>query len=88
MKTLTNVDCYNRHAPENQHEINNGTICAFARKDQGACRGDSGSPLAWNDQLIGVVSWAVPCAFGVPDGYMRVSVFTEWIEKVSGVVAV
>lgn len=85
---LSNAHCYNRHTDEFQPHINNGTICAMARRDHGTCVGDSGGPLVANKQLIGVVSWGQPCALGVPDGYMRVSEFATWIKEVSGVVGV
>lgn len=71
-----------------KNHINNGTICALARRDYGTCFGDSGSPLASNGRLVGVVSWGKPCALGVPDGYMRVTEFLAWIKEVSGVDAV
>lgn len=60
----------------------------FARKGQGACPGDFGSPLTSNRRLIGVASWAWPCARGLPDGYVRLSVFLKWIQQVSGAIAV
>lgn len=86
--TLTNKDCRSRSASNVVRKITNTTICAFSQRGQGACRGDSGSPLATtNGTLIGIVSWIVPCARGVPDGYARISVFVKWIQKVSGVVA-
>lgn len=72
----------------NHTQIYEGTICAFARKGQGACGGDSGGPLTTNGQLIGVASWVMPCARGLPDGYVRISVFLGWIQRVSGVIAV
>lgn len=68
--------------------IYNGTLCAFGRKSEGFCFGDSGGPLTSNGQLIGVVSWGILCARGKPDAYARISIFLDWIQKVSGVVAV
>lgn len=88
MKILSNADCISRQTVRSKNHINNGTICALARKDYGTCFGDSGSPLASNGRLVGVVSWGKPCALGVPDGYMRVTEFLAWIKEVSGVDAV
>lgn len=86
--TVTNDDCYSRHQPSQQRLVYEGTLCAIAEKGQGACYGDSGGPLVSSGHLIGVVSWAKPCALGLPDGYTRVSAFLPWIQKVSRVVAV
>nr|CAD7461461.1 unnamed protein product [Timema tahoe] len=42
-------------------------------------RGDSGGPLVANGALVGIVSWGQPCALGVPDVYVRVSDYIDWI---------
>lgn len=85
--TLTNDDCRDRHAPEHAEKIYNGTICALLRRGHGACFGDSGGPLTAFEpaELIGLVSWGMPCALGVPDQYTRVSEFTAWITEQTGV---
>lgn len=88
VKTLTNADCRSRHVLPLSKFVDAATLCAMSRKNQGACLLDSGSPLVANGQLIGVVSWVKYCALGVPDGYARISSFVDWIQEVSGVVAV
>lgn len=45
-------------------------------------QGDSGSPLVYNDTLIGIFSWTKPCALGFPDVFTKVSHFVDFIEKV------
>lgn len=55
-------------------------VCALSKKGQGICRGDSGSPLAIGNQLVGIVSFGVPCGTGVPDVYTRVSQYISWIQ--------
>lgn len=86
--TTTNVYCRSRHVPPITTFFHNGTLCAFSRRGQGLCYHDFGGPLAANGQLVGVVSWARPCARGVPDGFARISTFVDWIQRVSGVAAV
>ena len=59
-------------------------ICTEA-PGKGPCKGDSGGPLAVQDQsgkysLIGIDSMSIGCA-QLPDVYMRVSSFIDWIEK-------
>lgn len=54
------------------------TICSYGA----SCSGDSGGPLIYDDQQIGVVSFGASesCA-NYPSGYTRVSQFISWIEK-------
>ncbi|XP_011155958.2 transmembrane protease serine 9 [Solenopsis invicta] len=56
-------------------------ICAFSKNGQGACHGDSGSPLVANGIQIGLASFVRPCAVGHPDVYTRVSSFISWINQ-------
>jgi trypsin len=61
-------------------------ICA-GKTDAGACVGDSGGPLLYNDVLIGVVSFGLiledgSCESGnFPDVYTRTSGYAEFIES-------
>ncbi|XP_014236008.1 chymotrypsin-2-like [Trichogramma pretiosum] len=58
-------------------------ICAFSRKKQvGMCYGDSGGGLFKDDEIIGVTSWVVPCALGLPDVFGDVFRFVDWIKRV------
>lgn len=41
----------------------------------------SGGPLVYRGELIGVTSWAHPCALGDPDGFCRVSEYIHWIDE-------
>lgn len=57
-------------------------ICAYSGGvDHGMCKGDSGGPLVADNVLIGIVSFALPCALGIPDGFARVSYYKQWIDK-------
>ncbi|XP_011701838.1 PREDICTED: trypsin-3-like [Wasmannia auropunctata] len=61
--------------------VKSSHICAFSQYGQGACHGDSGSPLVANGIQIGLASFVRPCAVGYPDVYTRVSSFTNWIDQ-------
>lgn len=54
-------------------------VCALTQAGQGICRADSGSPLAVDNELIGVASFGVSCATGVPDVFTRVHPYSDWI---------
>ncbi|XP_011252863.2 chymotrypsin-2-like [Camponotus floridanus] len=56
-------------------------ICTLERKNVGACKGDSGSPLVYNNKLIGIFSWTKSCAIGFPDVFTRISYFTDFITQ-------
>ncbi|XP_011505736.1 PREDICTED: chymotrypsin-2-like [Ceratosolen solmsi marchali] len=60
-------------------------LCAFKRRGIGACRGDSGGPLISNGEIIGIASFVVPCATGVPDVYTRVYEYNSFIMQVTGI---
>lgn len=59
--------------------IGNGTLCTGNTKGSGLCIGDSGGPLIFNNTLIGIVSWSVGCAEGLPDIYTNVYSQNKWI---------
>lgn len=81
MNTISNEECASAHAEsDGAPTINQYNICAVSENDTGACMGDSGSPLvAGNRQIIGLVSWGVPCAKNLPDVFTRVSEYREWV---------
>ncbi|XP_046814447.1 chymotrypsin-1-like [Vespa crabro] len=52
--------------------IHSNQICTLVQRNVGTCSGDSGSPLAYNNHVIGVVSGGIPCAQGIPDIFTNV----------------
>ncbi|XP_076269454.1 mast cell protease 1A-like [Rhynchophorus ferrugineus] len=57
-------------------------ICAIGTNDETPCSGDSGSPLIWNDVLIGIVS----SGFCFSDSYYtRVTRYLKWIAQNSDI---
>ncbi|XP_018048795.1 PREDICTED: chymotrypsin-1-like [Atta colombica] len=66
---------------QKQRKVQFSHICTLTRIGEGACHGDSGSPLVSNGVQIGIVSFGRPCARGWPDVYTRVASFKEWIKN-------
>lgn len=77
--TLTNEDCRSRHTVNNAQFVFDHKICTFTMAGQGICQGDSGGPLVVAGQVVGTVSWNIPCARGFPDAFDRVHYFRGWI---------
>lgn len=87
--TLSDADCGDRYGSvADSKYIHNHTLCAYAQEGQGACVKDSGGPLVADGQLIGVMSFVRRCAVGMPDAYIRVTAFLDWMHEVSGVDAI
>lgn len=63
-------------------QVTADTLCAGGQRGRGACVGDNGGPLVHKSLLIGINSWGDRCAErGLPDVYVRVAHFAEWIRK-------
>ncbi|XP_072743937.1 transmembrane protease serine 9-like [Anoplolepis gracilipes] len=76
------LNVYDQDKCKEQHSTLQPThICTLTKSGEGACYGDSGSPLVAKDVQIGIVSFGVPCAQGAPDVYTRVSAFREWVKE-------
>ncbi|XP_076619641.1 chymotrypsin-2-like [Colletes latitarsis] len=66
---------------QNHWNLRESHICTFTKYGEGACNGDSGSPLVANGVQIGIVSFGRPCGIGSPDVYTRVTSFLSWIKQ-------
>nr|XP_033322715.1 chymotrypsin-2-like [Megalopta genalis] len=53
-------------------DVSRSVICTYNGLNSGLCPGDSGSPLVYNGQVVGVVSRGIPCARGEPDVFTSV----------------
>ncbi|KAL6429757.1 hypothetical protein ACFW04_007572 [Cataglyphis niger] len=60
---------------------NENQICTLEKVGKGACQGDSGGPLVVDGEVIGVVSWVLPCALGISDVYTNVHKYLDFIEE-------
>ncbi|XP_020283316.1 chymotrypsin-1-like [Pseudomyrmex gracilis] len=68
------------HGHTNPH-TNENQICTLERVGKGACQGDSGGPLVVDGEVVGVVSWVLPCALGVSDVYTSVYKYLDFIKQ-------
>lgn len=56
-------------------------FCALIHFGKGACNGDSGGPLTFNNTVVGIVSALIGCARGYPDIYTDVYEHRQWIQS-------
>nr|XP_036674327.1 chymotrypsin-2 [Drosophila suzukii] len=56
-------------------------LCAYRQSNIGACHGDSGGPLVHQGTLVGILNFFVPCAQGVPDVFMDVMYYYDWLRQ-------
>lgn len=81
---LPDAACETAHAGRTHRRTH---LCATAPVGQGACGGDSGSPLVADGIVYGLYSWSVkPCAQGpaVPDVATSVPAHRQWIAERTG----
>lgn len=57
-------------------------FCTSTPFGSGTCKGDSGSPVVLFGELVGITSFGMPCAKGVPDVFERISSHKEWIDGI------
>ncbi|CAK1548123.1 unnamed protein product [Leptosia nina] len=67
------------------YHVTDQQVCAFKANKKGICFGDSGNPLAHNNEVVGIASWVAGCAAGKPDVYTRVYSYRDWIKKTTGI---
>lgn len=65
--------------------VTSTNVCTLNSIGQGACFGDSGGALTFNNEQIGIVSFGIPCARGYPDVYTKVPSFKKWISETTGI---
>ncbi|XP_055625891.1 chymotrypsin-2-like [Toxorhynchites rutilus septentrionalis] len=85
VRTLNYRDCAMRHNYHNANKIHSSSLCTTSLFGQGTCMGDSGGPLVVNHTVVGIVSWGVPCATGIPDVFTSVPSHRAWIRSTAGI---
>lgn len=81
LTTISNERCQFKWAKKNM-SIESFHICTTSPVGVGPCYGDSGGALELNGKLIGIISFGWPCATSIPDGYVRVSYYKDWINSI------
>ncbi|XP_017122449.2 transmembrane protease serine 9 [Drosophila elegans] len=81
LKVYSDAECESRHEGRTDRRYH---ICGGVDEGgKGQCSGDSGGPLIYNGQQVGIVSWSIkPCtAPPYPGVYTKVSQYIDWIKK-------
>ncbi|XP_016993016.2 chymotrypsin-2 [Drosophila takahashii] len=78
---LSSQACANLLSAYEDLELGPGHICAYRQANIGACHGDSGGPLVHQGTLVGILNFFVPCAQGVPDIFMDVMYYYDWMRQ-------
>ncbi|XP_053688913.1 chymotrypsin-2-like [Sabethes cyaneus] len=76
---ITHTECQARFESPYDDRIVTSVLCTSNPPGEGACLGDAGSPLVYNGELHGVVSWSIPCGMGHPDVHSRVTSHRAWV---------
>lgn len=84
LETISNDVCHAKLVSQmSRSPVHDNIICAYSGKfGHGICDGDSGGGLVYNNTLIGVSTWAFGCGAGLPEGFHRISSYTDWIDEV------
>ncbi|XP_030375946.1 chymotrypsin-2 [Scaptodrosophila lebanonensis] len=79
LKVYSDDECVERHSGRTNPSSH---ICGGVDEGgKGQCSGDSGGPLIYDGQQVGIVSWSIkPCTVApYPGVYCKVSAYTDWI---------
>jgi len=78
---LSSLACASLLSGYDDLELGPCHLCAYRQANIGACHGDSGGPLVHQGNLVGILNFFVPCAQGVPDIFMDVKYYYDWIRQ-------
>lgn len=88
LRVITNEECIQLHTYRDRYLIHDSVLCTFIEGGKGPCRGDSGGVLVVNHQLVGILSWGIPCSIEKPHQFTRISSFIDWIQQHTGIHAI
>ncbi|EDW66510.1 chymotrypsin-2 [Drosophila virilis] len=81
LKVYSDEECVARHQGSTDPRYH---ICGGVDEGgKGQCSGDSGGPLLYDGQQVGIVSWSIkPCTVApYPGVYCKVANYVDWIQK-------
>ncbi|XP_016961293.1 chymotrypsin-2 [Drosophila biarmipes] len=81
LKIYSDAECTERHEGRTDPRYH---ICGGVDEGgKGQCSGDSGGPLIYNGQQVGIVSWSIkPCTVApYPGVYCKVAQYVDWIRS-------
>ncbi|XP_055551796.1 chymotrypsin-2-like [Wyeomyia smithii] len=79
VEIITQSQCQDTFSDPYTERLADNTMCSLSPAGQGSCLGDAGGPLIYNDELVGILSWGIPCGEGMPDVFARISNHRAWI---------
>ncbi|XP_005179487.3 chymotrypsin-1 [Musca domestica] len=81
MFQVTNGECSKMLEEFDDLHLDVGHLCAFVKRYQGACHGDNGGPLVYQNTLVGIHAWSYPCADGYPDVFTNILYYRDWLRQ-------
>lgn len=79
VETLENHECIERMDPTDSNLLSENTLCAAHNSE--IALGGTAAPLVTNNRLIGIGSWSASNHNGKSDQFIRISVFSLWIQE-------
>lgn len=78
---ITNEECRQLLGAQNGERIFNSKACALPNDKRSICSNDYGAPVTVDNQLVGFLSWNVPCMHDSPIVFERISSHLDFIGK-------